>query len=99
MDIRQDGNFLIFKVRVQPRAAKNELAGLFADALRIRINAPPVKGAANEVCCVFLAEKLGVPRSCVEIISGHGGRNKQVRVIGVSKKQILNLLTRTWPHA
>jgi len=92
LSVRQEGDAVIFKVRVQPRASKNELTGLFEDALRIRVNAPPVEGAANEACRGFLAEKLGVPKTNIEIIRGRGGRNKQVRVTGVKKELILDLL-------
>jgi len=96
LDVRQDGRSVLFKVRVQPRASKNELAGFFEGALRIRLSAPPVAGAANEACRAFLAEKLGVPKSRVEIISGRTGRNKQIRVIGMSREQILNLLAQSY---
>jgi uncharacterized protein (TIGR00251 family) len=96
-DVRQEGDAVIFKVRVQPRASKNELTGLFEDALRVRVNAPPVEGAANEACRGLLAEKLGVPKSSIEIIRGQGGRNKQIRVAGVRKEQILGLLNNLKP--
>jgi uncharacterized protein (TIGR00251 family) len=78
--IRKDQKGLRFKVRVQPRSAKNEIVGLYGDALKIRITAPPVGGAANTMCVDFLAKSLKVPKSHVEIVSGQSGRNKSVRV-------------------
>jgi hypothetical protein len=88
LDFRQDGKDLILKVYVQPRAAKNELAGFYQGALRIRLTAPPVEGAANEACRAFLAEKLGVSRSRVKIISGPHSRHKQVRISGMTSSQL-----------
>jgi len=75
-----------FRVRVQPGASKNEIVGVQEDALKIRINAPPVKGKANGALIDFLAEKLGVKKSEVEIISGHTSRIKKIKVVGEGVK-------------
>ena len=69
---------VLFKIFVQPRAAKNEISGLHEDALKIRLTAPPVKGAANKACLAFLSRQLKVPKSDLEIAAGHSGRRKQV---------------------
>ena len=71
------------RLRIQPRAASSEVAGLHGDRLRIRLAAPPVDGAANEELVRFLAGVLGVPPRAVEITAGHGGRQKTVVVHGV----------------
>jgi uncharacterized protein (TIGR00251 family) len=71
-------------VRVQPRASSTELAGRHADALKVRLRAPPVDGAANEALVRFLAERLDVPRSAVRIEVGTTGRSKVVAVEGIS---------------
>jgi uncharacterized protein (TIGR00251 family) len=76
----KDGG-LEFYVRVQPRASWNETAGEREGAVRVRITAPPVEGAANKALAGFLAERLGVPKSAVEIVSGQTGRYKRVRVL------------------
>lgn len=89
--VREEENAVLFKVRVQPRAAKNQLAGMFEDALRLRLTAPPVDGEANEACRVFLAQLLSVPRSRVDIVSGHTGRNKVIRVAGAKRENIMAL--------
>lgn len=90
--LREEQGAVVFKVRVQPRAAKNELAGPYEDALRIRLTAPPVEGEANEACRTFLARQLGVHKGQVEIVAGHTGRTKFVRVQGVSSHQVLSLI-------
>jgi len=66
------------KVFVQPRSSKNEIAGLYGDALKIKIKAPPVEGAANKMCVQYLAKCLKVPKPSLDIISGHTSRAKQV---------------------
>lgn len=67
-------------VRVQPRASRNEFAGVQAGVLRIRLQAPPVDGAANDALIEFFADELGVARRMVRIVSGFGSRNKVVEV-------------------
>jgi hypothetical protein len=70
-------------VRVQPRASRTEVAGPYGDALRIRLAAPPVDGAANEALVRFLADRLGVPRASVRLEGGATGRSKVVAIDGV----------------
>lgn len=77
-------------MRVQPRASGNGVAGLFEDAVKLRLTAPPVEGEANEACRTFLAKLLSVPRSHVEILSGSTGRNKTIKVLGVSAEKVSN---------
>lgn len=87
MEIKRDGNGVVFRIKVQPRASKNGLAGVMEDVLKVRLTAPPVDGAANEACCRFLAEIFDVAKSNIEILSGHTGRNKLIRVDGVTIDQ------------
>ena len=70
-------------MRVQPRASRTEVAGPYGDALRIRLAAPPVDGAANEALIRFLAERLDVPRGAVRIETGAASRSKVVAIEGV----------------
>lgn len=74
---------ILLTVRVIPRAAKPGVAGLRGDALLVRLQAPPVEGAANEELMAVIAKQLGVPRSAVTIVSGEKGRQKRVRVGGI----------------
>ena len=75
-------------VYVQPRASKSELAGLHDGLLRIRLAAPPVDGAANAALAVFIADKLGIAKSRVRIVSGLTGRRKVVRIDGVTPEAV-----------
>lgn len=75
-------------VRVQPRSSRDGVAGLSEGILRVRLTAPPVENRANEALVRFLAEALGVPRGCVEIVAGDRGRNKIVRVRGVAPDEL-----------
>lgn len=94
LSVEEREGAVVFKVRVQPRASRNELAGTYGDALRLRIAAPPVEGQANEACCAFLARLLGVPRGKVAVVGGHTSRTKLVRVEGVTAQRVLSLLGR-----
>ncbi|MGQ0646350.1 MAG: DUF167 domain-containing protein [Gemmatimonadaceae bacterium] len=80
-----------FSVRVQPRASRTEVAGLYGDALRVRVQAPPVDGAANEALSAFLAESLGVPRRDVRIVAGGTARTKVVEVLGARREAVEGL--------
>ena len=81
-----------FAVRVQPRASKNEVAGIHGSALKIRLQAPPVDGAANAALVSFLADLLGVSRRAVRIISGESSRDKIVEIAGVNADLIHQLV-------
>lgn len=74
-------------VQVQPRASRNELAGRHGDALKVRLQAPPVDGAANEALVRFLAERLGVPRAAVRIAAGPASRRKAVLIDGINPEE------------
>ena len=78
------------KVRVQPRASSNEIVEYREGVLRVRLQAPPVDGAANEGLVSFLADELGVPRWQVRIVSGFGSRNKVVEVEAVALDRLLS---------
>jgi uncharacterized protein (TIGR00251 family) len=79
---RWEGEDLVLQLRVQPRASRNELAGVHGDRLKVRLTAPPVEGKANAQLQRFLAALFGVGRNRVHIESGASGRNKCVRIEG-----------------
>lgn len=91
ISISQRGSAVRFTVRVQPRASRSEIAGLHGDALRVRLAAPPVDGAANEALVRLLAELLGVPRRAVRIEGGLASRSKLVEVDGVGIEAVRRL--------
>ena len=70
-------------VRVIPRAGRSGLAGTRGDALLVRLQSPPVEGAANEELIEVLARALQVPKRAVTIVSGDRSRQKRVRVTGI----------------
>jgi uncharacterized protein (TIGR00251 family) len=84
LDVKPTGQGLTFNVYVQPRASKCAIVGIHQNALKIRLTAPPVKGAANKQCIEVLAKALGLAKSDLAITSGHGHRQKQVTVGNVS---------------
>ena len=75
-----NGDGIVLKLHIQPRASKSEVCGVQGDALKIRLTSPPVDGAANKLCREFLAELFHVPKSAVEIISGETSRHKRVKI-------------------
>jgi uncharacterized protein (TIGR00251 family) len=79
---RRDGNDLVIELRVQPRASRSAIEGLHGDRLRVRLQAPPVDGRANEELVSLLAETFDVTRSRVRIEHGAAGRDKRVRILG-----------------
>ncbi len=71
---------ITFAVRVIPRASTTAIAGEHGGALKIRIAAPPVDGAANAELVRFLAKTFKVSRSDIEIVSGSNSKNKIIRI-------------------
>ncbi len=69
-------------MRVVPRASRSEIVGEHDGALRVRIAAPPVEGAANEELVRVLSRALGLSRSAIEISAGHSSKLKTVRLLG-----------------
>jgi uncharacterized protein (TIGR00251 family) len=92
LEYDQSDDAITFAVRVVPRASRSGVAGMYDGALRVRVAAPPVEGAANEELSRFLARALGVAPSAVEITSGHASKNKRVRVHGADRTRLLALL-------
>ena len=81
-----------FAVRVQPRASREEIAGVHDGALKIRLCAPAVENRANEALVEFLAGVLKTSKSAVRIQSGEHRRSKRVEVFGVTRQQVLDLV-------
>jgi uncharacterized protein len=83
---------VIFAVRVQPRASRDEIAGVMGGAIKIRLRAPAVENRANEALVEFLASVLKTSKSAVRIRSGEQSRSKRVEVFGVTRQQIEKLV-------
>jgi uncharacterized protein len=85
---------VIFAVRVQPRASKDEIAGEIAGAIKIRLQAPALEGRANDALIEFLAQLLKTPKGAVRILSGERSRIKRLEIRGVTKTEIDQLIVR-----
>ncbi len=83
-----------FAVRVIPRASRNEIAGVQGGALKVRLTAPPVEGAANAALIELLASRLGVRKRAVSIAGGEKSRAKMVRVEGITRQRVEGALLR-----
>ena len=88
---REEGCSLVFAVRVVPRASKTAAAGEHDGALKVRVAAPPVEGAANAELTRFLAKRLGLPAGSVSLVGGHASRSKVVRASGAKAEDLLRL--------
>lgn len=75
-------------VHVQPRASRSEITGWRDGALRVRLTAPPVEGAANKALTDFLASALGARRGDVTLVSGHTSRAKVVEFSGLDEAEL-----------
>jgi len=75
-------------VHVQPRASRSEIIGQHGAALKVRLQAPPVDGAANEALVRLLAESLGVPHRAVRVVAGTTSRSKTVEVDGTTEDAV-----------
>ena len=84
---------ITFTVRAQPRATKSAWVGEFEGALKVKIAAPPVDGAANEELIRLLANLFDVPRRAITILSGATAKNKIVRIQELTAKQFEARLT------
>jgi hypothetical protein len=86
----EDG--LSFQVQVVPQASRSEIVGEHDQALRVRLAAPPVDGAANEELVRLLSKALGLSKSDIEIRSGHASKRKQVTVRRLTYQDLSKLL-------
>ncbi|GAB4331190.1 MAG: hypothetical protein Kow0099_02380 [Candidatus Abyssubacteria bacterium] len=80
---------VIIRVRVQPRALKDEIAGVADERLRIRVKAPPVEGAANDAACGFLSRLFGLAKGEVRLVSGATSRNKRILLAGMEAEAVV----------
>jgi len=83
---------LTFAVRIVPRASRTEIAGEYNGALRIRIAAPPVEGAANRELIRLLAKLFKLPQNAVEIVSGRGSKSKIIHIVGADSARLESLI-------
>lgn len=90
INFTEKDDFLIFDVRVVPRASKTEIVGEFGGALKVRIASPPIDGAANTELVKLLSKKFGVSKSDIEIVGGETSKNKRIQIYNLKRKDFQN---------
>jgi uncharacterized protein (TIGR00251 family) len=90
LQAHSDGVYL--RIKLQPRASKNEIGGVLGEELKIQVTSPPVDAAANEALIRLLAETLGCGRSAVHLVRGHTSRHKVVFIRGLDVEQVRSRL-------
>jgi uncharacterized protein (TIGR00251 family) len=93
MKVDEKGGSVRFAVHVQPRAKRTEFAGPHGNAIKVRLQAAPVDGAANDALVDFLSERFAVARRDVRILSGAQSRAKIVEIDGISAEAARRILT------
>lgn len=83
---------------IQPRASKNEVAGIHNNSLKVRLTSPPIDGAANKTCIKFLAKWLGVSPSNLSIVAGLSNKNKTIEISDMDESAFLKKLTEKLPN-
>lgn len=78
--VTREGEDLILRLYIQPKASRDQLVGLHGDELKVAITAPPVDGKANAHLTKYLAKQFRVAKGQVVIEKGELGRHKQVRI-------------------
>jgi uncharacterized protein YggU (UPF0235/DUF167 family) len=79
---------LSINVKAIPRAARDEIVGWFAGALKIRVAAPPQDGRANAALEALLAATLGLRKSAVRVAAGHGSARKRLEIDGLDRAEL-----------
>lgn len=94
LSLRDDGDGTTLPIRATPHAARTALEGVVEGALRVRLAAPPVEGAANRALLALMAEVLDVPRRDLNLAAGERGRRKTLRVRSLSAAEVRQRLAR-----
>ncbi len=90
--IQELNSTVVFKVKAVPGSSRTAVGGLLDGMLKVKIAAPPEKGKANQSLIEFLANKLGVKKNAVSIVTGQTNPIKQVQVTGMSGQTFLKKL-------
>ena len=86
------GNDIIVKVKIVPGSSKNKIVGVYNDALKITVTAPPIEGKANKKCIAYLAKYFDIAKSKIEILSGKNSRNKLIKIYDINRTYFLEKL-------
>jgi uncharacterized protein (TIGR00251 family) len=91
--LRVQADGILLSIKLQPRAAANEVVDPLGNELRMKVTAPPVDAAANQALVKLVAAILDCPRNRVELVRGHASRHKVIKVFGLSAEAVLARLT------
>lgn len=92
LDIREVEGGVVLAVKAVPGAKRDEIAGVLGSRLKVRVSAPPEGGRANAAICAVIASALGVKKSAVTVVTGHGNAEKTVRIEGANRDAVLSAL-------
>jgi uncharacterized protein len=94
LPVKESKNCCTFDIQVIPRASRAGITGMQDEALKIKVTALPVEGAANEACIKLLAKELGLKKSQMEIFAGIKSRKKTVAVKDITRDQLEKAINR-----
>jgi uncharacterized protein len=86
--VKESKSGLTFDIQVTPRATRAGIAGVQDEALKVKVTALPVEGAANDACIKLLAKELGLKKSQMEIFVGTKSRRKTVIVKDITRAEL-----------
>jgi uncharacterized protein (TIGR00251 family) len=84
MPFQKSKKGVTLKIKVEPRSSRKGISGVVGDAIKIKVNAPPVGGAANEELIEVLSEEFGIKKTSIKILRGISSRNKVVEIEGIT---------------
>ncbi|MFQ5353842.1 MAG: DUF167 domain-containing protein [Thermodesulfobacteriota bacterium] len=82
------------RLRIQPGSSKKGISGVHGKALKIKLFAPPVEGAANKALIALLSKALGIKKSSIEITSGERSKDKRVFIEGVTLEELEEIFSK-----
>lgn len=93
--IRKTDQGCLLTLKIIPRSSRNVVVGQLGEALKIKLQAPPLDGKANQALIRFLSKKIGCNRSSIVINKGESNRNKLVSISGLPPETIREKLENT----
>ncbi len=93
IDVTDKDGALMFAVKVIPRSSRTEIIGEHDGALKVKLSAPPVDGAANNALIKLFAKKFQISKGRIEIVAGETSRSKTIKIIGLPYTEFCNSLT------
>jgi len=92
IEINETKDSVIIRVRVIPRSSQSEIVGEHDGALKIKLKAPPVDGAANRELIKLFSRHFKISKDRFEIVSGELSKTKRLRLLGINIDQARKLL-------